>query len=247
MMTPRTGNRGVAADFRSQSTFRVAVAGAMLPERKAWLANAVLLAIVIPMSWNGLNHALTARVVATLLAVSVFSAIFVRIISEQQKRLQALAVTDPLTGAFNRTLLERVLDEAVQQHDRSGAAMTLIALDLDHFKAINDSLGHDAGDTVLVEIGALLRRRVRRADKVFRLGGEEFLVFLYGTGAEQAATVAESLRAEIAAHRFLDDRAVTASFGVATLQADENWTAWLKRCDRTLYRAKAAGRNRVAT
>lgn len=217
----------------------------LLPERRAWLANTLLLAIALPMAWYFVNPALAIRLAATLLLVSAFAAIFVRVIAEQQKKLEALAVTDTLTGVFNRTLLQSTLETAIRRFARSDTPMALIALDMDHFKSINDSLGHAAGDAVLAGVGDLLRKRVRGSDRVFRLGGEEFLLYLYGTGTDGAVQLAEALRAEIESSRFVDDWRVTASFGVAALCPDEEWSAWMKRSDDNLYRAKAGGRNRV--
>lgn len=218
----------------------------MLPERKAWIANAALLFVTLPQAWIVLELPLATRVAATLVAVSAFSAIFVRVIAGQQRRLEAQALTDPLTGLANRTLLRASLEQAIQQNHRTGAPMTLVALDLDHFKSINDTLGHDAGDTVLRGVGELLHRRIRRADKVFRLGGEEFLALLYGTDAEKGRRVAEELRGAIGSLPLLPDRSVTVSIGVAALRPGEEWTEWMRRGDENLYRAKAAGRDRVA-
>lgn len=217
----------------------------ILPERRAWLANGILLAIALPEIWSVIDHPLATRVAATLIAVSAFSAIFIRVISGQQRRLEAQVVTDPLTGLFNRMLLHDTLEQAIQQNARSGAPMTLVTLDLDHFKEINDSLGHDAGDAVLQGIGELLRRRLRRVDRLFRIGGEEFLALLYATDAVNARYVAESLRAAIAAHPFIEGRSVTASLGVAALEPGDDWRAWMKRSDDKLYVAKSGGRDRV--
>lgn len=218
----------------------------MLPERKAWIANATFLVVTLPQAWVVLAPPLATRVAATLIAVSIFSAIFVRVITRQQRRLETLAVTDPLTGLSNRTLLRSTLEQAIQQNHRGGVPMTLVSLDLDHFKAINDSLGHEAGDTVLRGVGDLLHRRIRRADRVFRVGGEEFLALLYGTNAEDGLRVAEELRDAIGSLPLLPGRPVTASIGVAALRPGEDWTEWMKRTDENLYRAKSAGRDQVA-
>jgi diguanylate cyclase (GGDEF)-like protein len=218
----------------------------MLPERSAWLANAALLTVAVPEAWSVLEHPLAVRVAVTLLAVSTFSAIFVRVISVQQRNLHAHAVTDPLTGLSNRILLSSTLEQAVQQSRRTSTPMTLATLDLDHFKSINDTLGHDAGDKVLGAIGELLRTRIRRSDKVFRLGGEEFLLLLHDTDADHARQLAEDLRHTVESRALLPDRRITASLGLATLQTDEDWASWMKRADENLYRAKKAGRNRVA-
>jgi len=218
----------------------------MLPERKAWIANAVLLGIDLPQAWFVLEPSLAARVSATLIAVSAFSAIFVRVINAQQHRLEAQALTDPLTGLSNRTLLTSTLEQAIQQSHRTNAPMTIIALDLDRFKEINDTLGHDAGDTVLRGVGELLHGRIRRADRVFRLGGEEFLALLYGTDEESGRRVAEELRGAVASLSLLPDRTITVSIGVATLRHGEDWAAWMRRSDENLYRAKTSGRDQVA-
>jgi len=217
----------------------------MLPERKAWIANVFLLGLALPQVWGVVELSLAARVAVTLLAVSVFSAIFIRVITDQQEKLQAQAVMDPLTGLLNRTLLRESLEQAVMQSIRSGVPMTLVNLDIDHFKAINDSLGHDAGDTVLQGMGEVFLKRVRRVDKLFRQGGEEFLALLYGTDWENGQRVAEDLRYAIASYAFLPDCPVTVSVGVATLLPGEDWRKWMKRSDDNLYRAKSGGRNQV--
>ena len=123
--------------------------------------------------------------------------------------------------------------------------MSLVALDIDHFKAVNDTHGHDAGDAVLRELAGLLRMRLRQSDRAFRLGGEEFLLLLDGTDAQDACGVAEELRTSLAGRTLASGLNVTASFGVAGLRPDDKGDAWMRRADEMLYRAKAEGRNRV--
>jgi diguanylate cyclase (GGDEF)-like protein len=185
------------------------------------------------------------RVAVTLVVVSILSAVFISVIAGQHRQLQEQALTDPLTGLSNRILLIDVLDQAVEQSRLSGAYITLLAIDLDHFKGINDSMGHDAGDTVLRGFGELLRHRIRRSDRAFRLGGEEFLLLVYGTDPDNGRRFAEELREEVESVTLLPDRQVTVSIGVATLRPEENWRDWMKRADENLYRAKSAGRNRI--
>jgi diguanylate cyclase (GGDEF)-like protein len=217
----------------------------LLPERRAWAANIVLLAVAVPQAWLVVEQDVAVRVAATYVAVSVFAAIFVRAIARQQRRLHEIAVTDPLTGLLNRKQLESTLEQAVAHSRRRGAPMTLIAFDLDRFKAINDSLGHDAGDGVLRGVADLVSRRMRRGDKVFRLGGEEFLVLLYDTEAVDGMRIAEELRGAIGSLDVIPGRRVSVSLGVATLRADEDWQEWMKRSDDNLYAAKAEGRDRT--
>lgn len=218
----------------------------ILSEKKAWLANGLLLILMLPMAWKVLDSELAARVAVTLLLVSTFSIIFMRVITSQQEKLQMLAVTDPLTGVLNRTLLRSTLEQAILQSRRTDTPMTLIALDLDHFKKINDDFGHDGGDAVLRGVGELMRHRLRRVDHVFRLGGEEFLALLYGTDERDGREVAKELCMAVSAFPFLEEHQVTVSIGVATLQPDETWRAWMKRSDEHLYSAKSNGRNQVS-
>lgn len=128
----------------------------MLPERKAWFANTALLTITLPIAWHILEQALAIRMVTTLLMVSIFSAIFIRVINEQQQKLAQQAITDSLTGLLNRTSLQETLERSIDQSKRLGIAMTLVSLDIDHFKSINDICGHATGDQVLRDISHLL-------------------------------------------------------------------------------------------
>lgn len=219
----------------------------ILPERLAWIANIILICIIFPQAWHVIELPLVFRFGVTILAVSAFSALFIRVITDQQRMLEVQAITDPLTGLYNRTLLHDTLEDMVHQYDRSGTPMTLVELDLDDFKEINDEFGHDAGDRVLRGIGEFLNSRVRGTDKVYRVGGEEFLVLLFNTDLESGLEVAEELRSKLASLTLHPDRAVTASVGVATLQAGESQMEWVKRCDVNLYQAKSSGRNRVVS
>lgn len=161
-----------------------------------------------------------------------------------------LAVTDPLTGLHNRRYMETHLKALTEQARASGRSLSLLFADVDNFKSINDTHGHDAGDRVLRELAARMRRNTRNIDLTCRVGGEEFVVVMPDTGLERAAQVGERLRACIAAEPFQangDTRLeVTASVGVATLDGPhDSPEALLKRADQALYVAKRGGRNRV--
>jgi len=217
----------------------------MLPERLAWVSNLLLYATAVPLSWTVLELPVAARVAATLLGVSAMAAVFVRVMVEQQQALEVRAFSDALTGLHNRALLESTLEQAMEQSRRTGLPMTLLALDLDWFKSVNDGLGHQAGDAALRGVADILRTRIRRSDKAFRLGGEEFLAFLYGTDQEMGRQVAEDLRRTVASKPLIPGRSITVSIGVASYSGDRDWEEWLRRCDQNLYGAKAAGRNAV--
>ena len=123
--------------------------------------------------------------------------------------------------------------------------VALVSFDVDHFKPVNDSLGHDKGDAVLAGLGDLLRSRARGSDQAFRVGGDEFIVLLHNTNERQAAEFAEQFRRELEQTALLPDRAVTISIGVSGLHEGMDVDAWMKACDEKMYKAKKGGRNRV--
>jgi diguanylate cyclase (GGDEF)-like protein len=176
-------------------------------------------------------------------------ALLVMMFREKQVELHNLASKDPLTGINNRLGLDRAADRHMEAAREHGTPLSVVLLDIDHFKQINDRHGHQAGDTVLNAMARRIEAVLRNSDNAFRVGGEEFLVLLPGAGLGQARGVAERLRQSIAAEPMaVDDRALwlTASFGVVECRVDEeSWAACLQRVDRALYRAKDAGRDRV--
>ncbi|MEA1889840.1 MAG: GGDEF domain-containing protein [Pseudomonadota bacterium] len=219
----------------------------MLPAPHAWVANALFLGVVYTVAWNILDYSFMIRFVITSLGVSALAAIFIKIITEQQKMLEDQAFTDPLTGLYNRMLLEDTLVKAIEKNHQFDSPMTLIALDLDHFKLVNDELGHAGGDRVLRGVGKFLKKHVRNTDKIFRIGGEEFLILLFNTNAEDGLKLAEKLCRSFSSQSLIEDRPITVSVGVATLQTGEDWEKWMKRCDEKLYQAKQDGRNLVVS
>ncbi len=131
--------------------------------------------------------------------------------------------------------------------NRYRSPLSVLMYDLDHFKHINDSFGHDAGDRVLIDVSELVLQQTRAADVVGRWGGEEFMVLMPQTDIEQAKTVAEKLRTVIAEHEFDKVNAVSASFGLTQFVKNETSESLYKRVDEALYIAKKNGRNRIET
>src|SRR5450631_132214 len=164
--------------------------------------------------------------------------------------LRAQSIRDPLTGLFNRRYMEESLEREISRATRSATTVAVLVLDLDHFKKINDTYGHAAGDHVLREVGAILRFRSRTDDVLARHAGEEFLLMLPGMDRIDAVQRAEELRMAISEIQVADDGvdlpAVTVSIGVAVFP-DHGYTAddLLRSADKALYRAKNAGRDRV--
>jgi len=174
---------------------------------------------------------------------------------QQVAELEVLATRDPLTDVANRRHFHHLASLELEHARRMGRAFSLLALDIDHFKAINDTWGHAAGDEALKAFVAACRVALREYDVLGRVGGEEFAVALPNTGADGAAIIAERLRAQVAATTVstTDGRrfGMTVSVGIVAPKPDapetEDVTGLLKRADDALYRAKAEGRNRVVT
>ena len=164
-----------------------------------------------------------------------------------KKLAERLAVTDHLTGLANRAKLDRALQRQQQESERYGSCFSLILIDIDNFKLVNDSFGHQVGDEVLQEVAAVLKSSTRATDLVGRWGGEEFLIvapFIELTGAQ---SMAEKLRAAIEQAEYRTVHRQTASFGVSSYRPGDDTEAMLSRADEALYRAKSEGRNRVET
>jgi diguanylate cyclase (GGDEF)-like protein len=160
--------------------------------------------------------------------------------------LENLARHDPLTGLMNRRAFDERIDMALASANRSGAPLSLLMVDIDHFKRVNDQHGHEAGDDVLKSLAVLLQARVRETDTVARMGGEEFAVLLPDTDAGGALRVAEALVQQAASTRMPLVGQVTVSIGVATgLYATDARTSLMRLADKALYAAKHAGRNQV--
>jgi two-component system cell cycle response regulator len=161
-----------------------------------------------------------------------------------------MAITDALTGLYNRRYMESHVGTLVEQATTRGKPLTVLILDIDYFKAINDGFGHDAGDDVLREFALRIRKAIRGIDLACRYGGEEFVVVMPETDMAVATMVAERLRRRIASEAFSIQQGartieVTISIGLAALGRDDTAATVLKRADQALYRAKRDGRNRV--
>ena len=169
-------------------------------------------------------------------------------ISEYKRMEAALvhqATHDRLTGLYNRELLEEFLNHEINRAERDGDPLSMLLFDVDHFKRLNDTHGHHAGDQVLRQLGALARNVLRQSDILVRWGGEEFLAILPRTNAEGARRIAERLREAVHDHTFAVGEPVSISAGVAEYRPGECQTALTKRADDALYEAKRRGRNRV--
>ncbi len=165
----------------------------------------------------------------------------------EEERILVFATIDALTGLKNRREFSTILAKEVERAKRFGNPLSLIMCDIDHFKQVNDTLGHDVGDLVLRAVGQLMTENTRSLDVVARWGGEEFMVLLPQSDVDAACILAEKLRASVAEFQFETVGQVTLSFGVTGYTRTEDIETTLKRVDDALYKAKDNGRNRVET
>jgi diguanylate cyclase (GGDEF)-like protein len=215
----------------------------LIQPQEAALGAVVTVAALLPAVLPASDAHETATILITIIVTSTFAFAFSLITSRQREQLLVLAKKDPLTGAGNRRALDAKLSDVVNAHRRSATAASLVLIDLDHFKKVNDVHGHAVGDQILKRVTKIIDLRIRVTDSLYRIGGEEFVVVLEGADLSRAAHLAEQLRTLVYANELVPDHAVTISLGVAQLRQGENGHDWLHRADEALYRAKDAGRN----
>jgi diguanylate cyclase (GGDEF)-like protein len=217
----------------------------VLSWRWAISCSLVLLAAFTPLVYHFIDPGVAIRFGVTLAVTIVGINVITRIITDLQAQLVGQIITDPLTGAFNRRHMNMSLADAIERHRRTGATASVLIIDIDHFKRVNDDFGHPVGDKVLKGMVALIQQKSRKLDRLFRMGGEEFLLFLPDTKANDAVKRAENLRQDLADAPLLAQRPVTASIGVSEIADDTVFDTWVSRADQALYKAKQGGRNRV--
>ncbi len=211
--------------------------------RKAVVSTVVAIVVLLPALLPTSDSHETTTILITILVTSAFALAFSLITSRQREQLLVLATKDPLTGAGNRRGLDAKLAEVVHAFRRNQQPSSLVLIDLDHFKQVNDVHGHAVGDQILKSVTEIINLRIRVTDSLYRIGGEEFVVVLEGADLERAAYLAEQLRTLVDTNELMPDHAVTISLGVAEIKEGEVGNDWLHRADEALYQAKDAGRN----
>lgn len=166
-------------------------------------------------------------------------------LSMAKKELDELYIMDRLTSVYNRIKMDEIIETALKKQKRYKESFSVILLDIDHFKNVNDTHGHLMGDLILKEFASILKENIRETDFVGRWGGEEFIIVCPKTDKEGAVRLAQNLRVKIENSLFATQNKKTASFGVAECQASDNITSIIDNADKALYKAKKSGRNRV--
>lgn len=217
----------------------------LLETRLAVFVSAACMASIWVMLSGAVQPSIMFTVSLTLLTNSLFAYSFALTARRQRSTLKRLATVDPLTAAGNRRSQNEKLDRVNAMFRRSHLPASIVILDIDHFKKVNDVHGHITGDEILVEVAELIRANTRATESLYRYGGEEFIVIAENTNLEAASKLAENLRAQVERKIFCAGIHLTISLGVAELQPGEGRQGWLGRADAALFKAKGGGRNRV--
>jgi len=218
----------------------------ILDRREALLVNAVACLLAVTVAFDDPNFAVRYCAAFALINILLFA--FSVQLEKKNDELDRMLTVDPLTGAGNRTAMDGALLRVKNLFDRYGTPATVIMIDLDHFKRINDTFGHSEGDKVLRRVADQLQARLRPTDTLYRYGGEEFTIVAENTTLSQASFLAESIRKRVADHQGDDQKTeadLTVSIGVAQLRVDESTNSMFDRADKALYKAKSISRNWV--
>ncbi|MET0815105.1 MAG: GGDEF domain-containing protein [Pseudoxanthomonas sp.] len=197
--------------------------------------------MLMPHMFGPLIDRVSAAVAAAL--VTLFAYLFALRVSTDHQVLEELASLDALTGLPNRRMMEQVLEEAVATNLAGKGSRGLLIADLDHFKEVNDTHGHNAGDVAIADLAAILKFEMRKHDQVFRFGGEEFVMLLNVDSAEGLRAAAERLRHAVRRGLRGPGGRITVSLGGAMAGEEETWQEWFSLADEALYRAKNSGRD----
>lgn len=217
----------------------------LLKTRWAVLLGVLSGLVAAPLVFTQYDHT-TAMVIGASMGLTwLVSAWLVYAVTEQSRRLKDMAITDPLTGAYNRRYLELQLEQVLETWTRYQRPASVLLIDIDHFKRINDKFGHGVGDTAIKNLVEVISRNIRNVDTLCRYGGEEFVVLLAETPLSKARPVAEKLRAAVENTRVVPEVGMTISVGVCDVSVADGVDHWLNLADAALYLAKRNGRNRV--
>lgn len=214
--------------------------------RAALFYNTIFVSSVIIIGSYTIDIEILVRQSVGLVMTMIFGIVFSKVIHDQKDLLEQAAYVDVLTGALNRRGMFHSLGLHINQFERHPEVKSsIILLDIDHFKTVNDHYGHGAGDEILAKISEIIMSHIRKEDLFFRYGGEEFLILTPFTELKDASQIAENLRDLIEQSDFGIKQTVTISCGVAELSHSVTGASWIERADKALYQAKLIGRNTV--
>lgn len=217
----------------------------ILPHRAAIVLNLGLILILSSQTWLFDSFLQQVSWITVAVLLSALGLLFTRQLRQHRRMLEKLATEDPLTRAGNRRLMQHHLEAAVAEFRRRERISTLMVIDLDHFKQVNDNFGHEAGDAALEAFARKVQSALRTEDGFYRMGGEEFVVLLRDMDEATARAKLPDLHRRLSGHVSGSDGPLYFSAGAAVLSHGDNWSSWLARADTALFKAKRSGRNRL--
>lgn len=218
----------------------------LVERREALFLSLIAVAGMAPSLIGRFDSFALVSLLITITVTCSLAYAFATITRGQRDALMLLATKDPLTGVGNRRALQHKLEEAISARHRNDKHCSMLMLDLDHFKQVNDVHGHAKGDEILIKLTELIGMRIRVTDSIYRIGGEEFVIVAEDLNLEDAARLAEQLRTIVEAHDLAPSGNVTISLGIAQHHDEESAEQWMSRADNALYMAKHSGRNRIS-
>jgi diguanylate cyclase (GGDEF)-like protein len=203
------------------------------------------LVLIIPVLIPALDSTTIAIACVSLLINIIFAFVFALMTSNQREKLTVLSTIDPLTGVFNRRVMSDRLASVYGIFQRSSLVSSLLIIDIDQFKSVNDTHGHYVGDKILIKLTKALTDNLRISDSLYRYGGEEFVIIAENTDLQASKVLAEKLRKVIESSIMHKGLEVTISIGVAQIGSGESMQQWISRADQSLLKAKRDGRNQI--
>ncbi len=217
----------------------------VLKPRDALIVNILFISGITFIFFDALTKNQVLSIYPSLILVCLFGFGFSLCSELKNKKLLKLVAEDTLTGIKNRRSFDEKIEEILADHKRSPNPVSMLLLDLDYFKKINDSHGHKQGDQVLIDFAQTVKSLIRTTDYIFRFGGEEFVVIAKNSSLENAGILGDSIRKFIEESPSLSKYNVTVSIGVSEIEATDDTDSFFRRADKALYEAKSSGRNRV--
>lgn len=216
----------------------------ILNSRTASTLSIITMFMLLPALYPTLGSHEVILIYTNLVLLCMLGYTFTIIAQRQHIELSKLAARDGLTGAWNRRALDDAMQLLISKHHRKAISASIIIMDIDRFKKINDTYGHGIGDQILISISDLLHSVVRVSDQIYRYGGEEFVLIAEDTNLEEASVLAENIRIRVERSQLFEKQKVTISLGIAELTKATSAKQWLGLADDALYQAKKTGRNR---
>ena len=217
----------------------------ILPIRHANYAAAALVAPLSAILFFNAEQVFVIRFVSSIAAMMLIANMIVLINNKLQQELINLSIKDPLTQCYNRRHMAQIFKQMTHLFQRSNTTVSILLIDVDYFKQVNDQFGHLVGDKILCQVVSVIEDNCRASDMLFRYGGEEFVLLLPEENIQNAGLIAEKNRTLLNTITLPDQRFISVSIGVCEMAADMSANDWIKYADQALYQAKSDGRNRV--